>query len=450
MPPLLALILCLFLIYYLFHFDIKQKHNVSSTLWITLLWILILGSKPIALWLNPAGGSVVIEDVSEGSAVDRTIFIILMLLGLWVLSKRKINWAALFSRNRWLVLFFLFGAVSIIWSEYPFVAFKRWIRGIGSIMMVLIVLTEADPVEAVTTLIRRTAYVFIPLSIVLIKYYPGLGTGYEKWTGMQMFTGVTTTKNELGRICMICGFYFCWSIYTKWREVSQVFQYKYIHIVFLLMIFWLFAKANSATASACFVTGLVLIVTTGIPVIKRNLGNIGIYFVITISIFFLLDWTINIRAIIFEFLGRNVTLTDRTYIWQGLLSLNTNPWIGSGYESFWLRSDVARLLESWPYGHINESHNGYLEMYFNQGFIGLFLFSMVAIAAYRNSKRELLTNFTFGQFKIALFVMILIYNYTEAGFRNTSMVLFFFLILSLFVPSRPGNQVRENVSPVLT
>ncbi len=41
-------------------------------------------------------------------------------------------------------LFFLYAALSMAWSDYPFVTLKHWIKGIGDVMMVLIVLTEPN------------------------------------------------------------------------------------------------------------------------------------------------------------------------------------------------------------------------------------------------------------------------------------------------------------------
>ena len=42
--------------------------------------------------------------------------------------------------------------------------------------MALIVLTEPDFEEALTRLMKRCAYVVVPVSILWIKYYPQIGT----------------------------------------------------------------------------------------------------------------------------------------------------------------------------------------------------------------------------------------------------------------------------------
>jgi len=42
-------------------------------------------------------------------------------------------------------------------------------------MMVLVVLTEANPTESMKTLLLRCSVLMIPYSIVLTKYFPDLG-----------------------------------------------------------------------------------------------------------------------------------------------------------------------------------------------------------------------------------------------------------------------------------
>jgi len=47
-------------------------------------------------------------------------------------------------KNAPLVVFFLYCAASVFWSDFPIVAFKRWTKVLGNVVMVLVVLTEAD------------------------------------------------------------------------------------------------------------------------------------------------------------------------------------------------------------------------------------------------------------------------------------------------------------------
>ena len=97
------------------------------------------------------------------------------------------------------MIFFVYCLLAISWSDFPLVAFKRWIKVLGHPIMALIVLTEPDPGEALTRLMKRCAYVIVPVSILFIKYYPEWGRGFDFWTGAAFNTGITTNKNCAGR-----------------------------------------------------------------------------------------------------------------------------------------------------------------------------------------------------------------------------------------------------------
>src|SRR5262245_6929118 len=130
MPPQLALIFYIIFILYLFKRDFRQQPNISPTLWIPCIWLMLVGSRPIAQWLD-LGSPLQSIDPLEGSPIDRVIFLLLIAVGLLVLWSRRISWSQIFRNNIWLTLFFLYCGVSILWSDFPFVAFKRWIKALG-------------------------------------------------------------------------------------------------------------------------------------------------------------------------------------------------------------------------------------------------------------------------------------------------------------------------------
>src|SRR2546422_2989137 len=191
MPPTVALVLTLLLIAYLFRREFRQEYTPSLALSIPCIYLLILGSRSVTEWVNlgtPISGG----DIAEGSPLDRTVFLTLIVAGLVVLWKRRISWSQLFRNNITLTLFVLYCGISIVWSDFPFVAFKRWTKGFGDPIMMLIILTEREPIKAAQLLFKTCTYILIPLSVLFIKYYPHLGRGYSEWTGDAYYTGVTT------------------------------------------------------------------------------------------------------------------------------------------------------------------------------------------------------------------------------------------------------------------
>src|SRR5882757_5311912 len=209
----LAFYLTIALIIFLFRRDIRERPNVTGALWLPVLWLVVGGSRSISAWLNifglPVGGGASVE---EGSPLDASFYFGLVIVGFCVLAKRQVRLSEVLSNNGWIIAFLLFCLISITWSDYPFIAFKRWIKILGHPIMALIVLTEPDPQESVTRLIKRCAYVVVPVSILFIKYYPEWGRGFDPWTGEAFNTGITTNKNSLGADCLILGFFLFWHL----------------------------------------------------------------------------------------------------------------------------------------------------------------------------------------------------------------------------------------------
>ena len=137
----------------------------------------------------------------DGSPLDRNVFLALIVLGAVVVFRRSINWGRFFTTNAAIILFFAYTLVSIVWSDYPLVAFKRWHKVLGHLIMAMVILDDPQPTKAFGALFRRCAYVLLPLSVLFIRYYPELGRGFDEWTGAPVNPGVTTNKNALGNLC---------------------------------------------------------------------------------------------------------------------------------------------------------------------------------------------------------------------------------------------------------
>jgi O-antigen ligase len=431
MPPQIALLLCITFILYILKLDFQRNPKVSFAIWVPLIWVTILGSRFVSQWIGLEGHGT----LEEGSPVDRIFFLMLILIGIIILSRRRISLSQIVLENPWLFLFFLYSGISILWSDFPFVAFKRWNKEIGNLLMVLIILTESDPVEAVSTVIRRCAYILIPLSVIFIKYYPNLGRRYNFWTGEVEYIGVATSKNMLGCLCLVCGFFFIWMLLTMWRERRRpVVRKELIVSVFLfLMTLWVFQKANSETSLVCLIIGVCALIVTGLPIVRKNL-NLVVGVCVFFALFFLLILPPSLDKIDVSALGRDATLTGRVPLWKEVIDMHTDPFFGTGYESFWLGDRLAKMSER-HWWHPSGAHNGYLETYLNLGWIGIFFLTGIIVSTFRKNTKELMPDSDFGRFQIAFFIMVLIYNVTESGFKGTILIWFIFLLIAVRCPT---------------
>jgi len=435
MPPQIALLVFSLFVLGCLIVDSRRKQNISVALWVPLIWLAILASRPLGIWFDPSYRALN-ESVEEGSLVDRAVLTALIVIAPLVLLRRKVQWARWLRENPWVVLLFLYCGLSIGWSDFPYVALKRLFRALGSLMMILLVLSEAEPIAAVGTLVRRCGYILVPFSILLNKYYRDMAVVYDQWSGREYLAGVTTDKNALGRLCLVVGIFTLSDIvaghHGKDIQISKLA--RCVSIIMFLVTVWLLLQSQSATSLASFVVGSGIFLGLGLPIVRKNVRYLGTFTVLAIAVVVTLGVSVNLAERAVTSLGRNMTLTDRTYIWTDLLDRGTNPFVGVGYDSFWVGDRLDELARKYQ---INEAHNGFLEMYLELGLIGLcILFCLVATTFWR-AKRLLSrsVDFNYGRLCLTMLMVFLLYNMTESASRITTLMFFLLLLLAIDVPT---------------
>src|SRR5438552_1986886 len=102
--------------------DRDPKSRASLAIWIPVAWIFLGGSRMVSQWFG--AGSEFIDSPDqylEGSPIDRLVLTGLMIAGLVVLLIRSDRTRRAIASNVPLVLFFVYCAISVVWSDYPFV-----------------------------------------------------------------------------------------------------------------------------------------------------------------------------------------------------------------------------------------------------------------------------------------------------------------------------------------
>lgn len=442
MSPSLALLFWAVLLLGFLWFDPADDSKTSLALWVPVIWMFIAGSRLPSQWLGGGMGQVA-EAIEEGNPLDRSIYSALILLAIGILISRKFKWGEFFRLNFALTAFLCFALLSVLWSDFSFIAFKRWFRDLGDYVVILVVLSDPRPLNAVGTVLRRLCYLLIPLSIVLMKYYPELGIHYSVWTGAPEYVGVASSKNTLGGACLISALALFWDTATRWpdRRAPRTKRVILVNLTFLAMTLWVLHLANCATCRVCLALGCLVIAVAHSRLGKRHSGPLKVLMPASFFLYLILVFGFDVNVQLADAVGRNGNLTGRTEIWQNLLSMHTNPVLGTGYETFWLG---PRLSWIWQVcGHINEAHNGYLDIYLSLGFIGLFLLLWFFVASYRTICGRLDRRSSLGSLGAAAWTILLFYGVTEAVFKSGLMWMMF-LVGAVVVP---GAANGRGVSP---
>jgi exopolysaccharide production protein ExoQ len=431
MPRQIALSISIAVILWLFFRDHKLRPMTSVALWIPMFWIIIIGTRAVSVWFATATPEMNVNP-EDGSSLDRTIDIILAAAGLVVLLKRRIKWGILLKDNIWFFAFFIFCGISCLWSDYTFISFKRYIKNVCHVIMVLIIITEINPAQAVRALLSRYTYVVVICSILFIKYFPEFGRYYNAFTYEVAYCGVTTQKNALGQISFICGMFMVWDL-MKTLSSKNGAPSKLDLLTrgtLLAMVIWLLYMAHSSTAITCFILGTGILFFIKLPIGRSITRNIGMLSLVIIFLMIILYSFPELLTPFLALVGRDLTFTGRTDIWKILIAQPVNRLIGSGFESFWLTPLAEKAGEGYWF-KLNQAHNGYLEMYLHIGLIGLTLFIAAVIAGVANLKRKLLLKDSYAILLFSFIIVILVNNWTEASFNKMALIWLIF-ILALF------------------
>jgi exopolysaccharide production protein ExoQ len=367
----------------------------------------------------------------------------LIVAGILVLANRGVQICSLASINRLIILFLLYEGISILWSDFPLIACKRWIKASGDFVMVFVLISDQYPVRAITAVIKRSGYVLIPLSFLFCRYYQDMGRTFDVW-GRSYYTGVTLDKNMFGYLLFAYGLFFASAAMRAFCQDSPSRATRRTDLVFyallLAMIAWLTPLANSKTSLIALIIGIAVVLALQFSKVKRHLWS----FLITAIIIAAISQALfSVKGEVLEAAGRDATFTGRTRIWQIVLSEPINPLLGTGYASFWLGERLQRIWNLYPRNPLIQAHDGYLEIYLNLGVVGLALLGGVLWTALRNARRRLgaadyetgnLDDSLFQTFGMAYVFAYLIYNVTEATFLGNNFLFIIFLLVAFDFP----------------
>ena len=102
LPPPIALFGTVIFVSYLFRRDIRQRPNVSGAVWLPIIWVVLMGSRPVTQWLSLFHFPIALGSSDEGNPLDAFVYLSLILLGLNVLNKRRVSLSQVVENNGWI------------------------------------------------------------------------------------------------------------------------------------------------------------------------------------------------------------------------------------------------------------------------------------------------------------------------------------------------------------
>lgn len=332
-------------------------------------------------------------------------------------------------RQVFLVLFVVFGVVSLAWS----VLINASIFELSFLMVATaygVYFAVRYSTEKFMAFLRYFGMAAIILSFILIFTLPSIAKlNNPIYNGA--WCGIFWHRNHLGSIMAFLSALF---LLKAWMDRKKSVSLA-VNIVFFLLAAVLIAGSRSATGLLLFVflNGLEVLLLVWLN-FRSRLTKKHYFIILAAAVLIIALCLVNLD-LIFGLVGRNTSLTGRVPLWEDLVTRvwAQKPLLGYGYGAFWNQESARLSLQArhrWAYP-ILFADNGYLDILLNTGLIGLLLFLGFFVTTGIRSTRVFIKNGTITSlFPLLVFVYFLVANISYSFLLETEQFAWMLLVIA--------------------
>ncbi len=343
--------------------------------------------------------------------------------------------------RRDLFLWALVGIIvaSFLWSDFPDVSKEQGQALLRATLFGLYMASRFSVKEQ----LRLVAWALgIAIVISLLYTVAFRWAGIEAGTHAGAWRGPLTHKNPFARLMVLSTLppLLVGLDLRRWW-----LRYPVLAVAGLGVILIVFT--TSKTALVIFLTLAVLL-----PLYSalRWSDSLAIPFFITLTLVggSLATWVAGSWESLLVSMGRDPTLSGRTYIWEAVMEqISKRPWFGYGYQAFWLEKGEAEYVWRAIRFKVSQAHNGFLNIGVEIGLVGLFFFVLCLLFAYiRAIKWARLGKTTDYLWPITYVTFMMMYNYSENTNIEPNSIFWVLLVaVSLSLNNIPVTDSSEEI-----
>jgi exopolysaccharide production protein ExoQ len=387
-----------------------------------------------------------VEDIGTSNQSRQIAYTALCGMAMLALVPRRGQAWRLLCTDKWLMGFLLWCGLSIVWSEFHFVSLKRFVQVIISIVIMVAFLLHHQSLEPAFRILRRLVGLYLVLCAITIVLIPGATDAYGDWRGL------ANDKNTLGQISLLGLLLGAYGLHNA-SAARRTVTLGMMGLAGLLLL-------GSRSMTAVLTAGLIGTIAF-IEWIAQRLATVGLgrtfvgWILIWVGAVVLVVYCEpSVTDRLFELLGKDATFTDRTSLWEVLIAQAKQHWlVGCGFDGFWVIGNKA-VLQMYETDFVwlpNEGHNGYLDLWNENGVVGLGLFLGMVLWYGRHVRR--CAQAYAGRW---LYLSALVINLMESTFfrlNNGTGMLFALAYLSValerMLMRAPGGVHAEHLTPAL-
>ena len=349
------------------------------------------------------------DELADPANMLNTVFLILSILLLGILflyNTKKIEY--LIRNNVACFLYVFIVIVSVTWSHYPDLCIKRAIGYLITIAVAMSLITAFSVTDCIRALSISVILSAIA-SIIFVFLFPQYGIMWAD-TLEGDWRGVFSHKNGFGQSMSVGVFA---ELYLITARVGRL-RYRLFWSITMLCLIIMSRSSTSLMLSLFYVS---MISPYAIWLRFEVLGYALFSLLFLGSIILCATFIIDTGPIL-ELIGKDTTLSGRTYAWETAFELiKQNPILGLGYRSAYIPSDPTTLAFNEKIGmQISTSHNNYLEIMVELGLIGFSVLAVFILNSFWRALRCLTLGIhPLGYISLVFFAGCLIEGWSEAS-----------------------------------
>lgn len=273
----------------------------------------------------------------------------------------------------WVAALALFAVASSLWSIDPLLTLRRSIpfalAGLFGLWFAVRFSTRRQ-----VRILRLTMIALAVATVALVIFVPAIALDHSPGHGSD-WQGVFTQKNACGRIMVLASAAILFAPRIRLRDGA-------------CLLLFLFVLAMSGSRGAWMIEAALLLMWMAVFAARRAGARARLLISVAAPVLAAtgVALALHFSTPLMRVLGRDPTLSGRTAIWsQAIHAIEQRPMLGYGYDAFWRGMQGPSLqVNAAVHFIVEHAHNGFLEIWLELGLVGLVLFLLSWMAAWRS------------------------------------------------------------------
>ena len=349
--------------------DERGSLFVAGMIWLSIIYMVV----PIGDYTLAAPD---LTGMAEPNILFRAIKLVLIGVSCIVIVWRAgFAWLLFKNTNRLFLFCLALIAASVYWSIDSAATFARVVSLASIVFVCYAFVLVGWHAQRVQNVIRPIVTTLLVASIIFGLLFPDFAIETGEGTLKDAWKGLTYQKNQFGILASIGAVFWLHALLTREAKPLKAALGTALSVVCLLL-----SRSSTSLLSTVLTTAfmLVLLFLPGslrryMPLIVGTFASVVVIY--ALAVLNLVPALDVILTPITDLVGKDLTFSNRSAIWLIIKEhIDASPLLGSGYGAYWTgpvpSSPSYEFLARMNF-YPTESHNGYIEIANDLGFVGL-------------------------------------------------------------------------------